>query len=258
MEKCKQCGHITSPLCPVCKKWKGDPTAVLQMVGQLEASHGSSPGSTIHELFMMGDIPPKKKGKTQSANTVKLLQKYAQVMSELKELEELANQVTSSRKGRPEFLPEMESFLDRAGDGIVHAKKWWRRVKNLPKRILDHKAEIPQRLKAAAEFVSSTLPLLALAMLFVSSRGDVAAFTGHLIGSSMYGGVLGLAKAFFYTAVGLGMHLGDGCLWVAEEGIPAVGDTTAQLTDSELAGNLTTTSLKVGVLIAAPLVWIYG
>ena len=54
------------------------------------------------------------------------------------------------------------------------------------------------------------------------------------------------------------MHLGDGCLWLAEEGIPAVGDTTAKLTDSELAGNVTTAGLKIGVLSAAPLVWLYG
>ena len=86
MQKCKKCSAEIPALCRKCNQWLGDPTSVLNMVGRLEANHGSVPGATIHELLLMGDIPPKKKGKTQSANTVLILQKYAQVLHDIREL----------------------------------------------------------------------------------------------------------------------------------------------------------------------------
>ncbi len=61
------------------------------MAGDLEAGHGSVEGSAIHELFLAGEVPPKKKGKTQSAHTVQILQKYSNIMRELGELEKMVN-----------------------------------------------------------------------------------------------------------------------------------------------------------------------
>ena len=135
MSGCPKCGLPRLRQCSRCgAEWR-DATAILSEAGDLEVGHGSHTGCRVNELYLMGDIPPARKGQHQSAKTLVVLQKYSKIIQELKELDKLVQEVQNSRKGRPSFLPLCPSALAEMGKGLSATRKWAVRTKNLARAL---------------------------------------------------------------------------------------------------------------------------
>ena len=131
MQACSKCGLPRPRQCSGCGAEIRDASTILSEAAELEAGHGSQAGLTIHELYLMGDIPPVRKGQHQSAKTVMILQRYSRGIEELEELDSLVQGVQNSRKGRPNSLPLAAAALASAGSGLSSMRRRCVRVNKL-------------------------------------------------------------------------------------------------------------------------------
>ena len=73
MQAFTKCGLPRLRQCSRCGAELRDATAILSEAGDLEVGHGSHTGCRVREIYLMGDIPPTRKGKHGSAKTVVVL-----------------------------------------------------------------------------------------------------------------------------------------------------------------------------------------